>query len=61
MHNSDQNGEKLYGFAKEVSKATGRSRKVDGYKGNADLFANCSVDGNFCLQWVRAVSMPALS
>lgn len=49
---------KLYQFSRDVCAATGARRCVDNYLGNGKLFADCSLDGNLCLEAVRKVEFP---
>ncbi|MBA2368530.1 MAG: hypothetical protein H0V82_05855 [Candidatus Protochlamydia sp.] len=58
IHRSEKNGDLLYEFAKTLCAVTGSSRTVDGYKGNAKLFADCSINGNICWRKVHKTPFP---
>ena len=58
VNNAGKRVTQLYDYSKKLCAATGCSRAVDNYKGNRTLFAKCSLNGDVCLQKIRAVAIP---
>lgn len=58
IYSHDKNVDVLYEFAKKLCAVTGSSRVVDGYKGNAKLFADCSINGDICWRKVHKTHLP---
>jgi hypothetical protein len=58
VNNAGKRVTQLYDYSKKLCAATGCSRAVDNNKGNRKLFAECSLNGDVCLQKIRAEAIP---